>query len=181
MRSWTITTTVRIERDGLTGSVEGVAANSSNSDNNVAGVPNTISWEDVPTAPALPAPPASTSNYSSVIPHPSELELRPGMERHQGKFYTIFRGCEVGIFYDAISEVVPRVSGVPNCLSKGYKMWEEALAEYTRAYSGAKPGWELATINPPSVAYPLEGEVWANGTITVPASNVVMISDSDSE
>ncbi|KAK7025937.1 hypothetical protein VNI00_015852 [Paramarasmius palmivorus] len=143
-------------------------------------VADDLNWNDLPQQPVLPPPPPPTEGYSSRIPHPSELQLRPGMERHQGKFYTIFRGREVGIFYDPITEVQPRVNGVPNCFSKGYKTWEEAVSEYARAYGGLKPGYELAAINPPSVAYPLPGEIWGNGVIAS-GSGAIVVSDSSED
>ncbi|KAK7019680.1 hypothetical protein VNI00_018002 [Paramarasmius palmivorus] len=109
--------------------------------------------------PALPVP-NSSEQFSSEVPDPRDMQIREGMLHHQGKFYTVFHGCEVGIFYDAISEVQPRINSVPNALSKGYKTWEEALAEYARAYYGSKPGWEVACINPPNVAFPQAGKNW---------------------
>ncbi|KAK7047948.1 hypothetical protein VNI00_006276 [Paramarasmius palmivorus] len=39
--------------------------------------------------------------YHRSVPHPRTLQPRPGMQNHQGKYYVIFRGREVGIFYDA--------------------------------------------------------------------------------
>ncbi|EEB97932.1 hypothetical protein MPER_02651, partial [Moniliophthora perniciosa FA553] len=133
-----------------------------------------VNWDALPPGPVLPTP-QCPDHYSKAVPHPTELQIRDGMQNHQGKFYTIFRGREVGIFYDAITEVNPRVSGVPKALSKGYKTWEEAVSEYARAYAGMKQGWEIAVINPPSVAFPLEGEQWES------IRPVVMISDSDED
>ncbi|KAK7017491.1 hypothetical protein VNI00_018620 [Paramarasmius palmivorus] len=145
-----------------------------------------INWEAVPQHPALPTL-QSSAQFSREIPHPRDLQPRD--VHHRGKFYTIFRGREVGIFYDVFTEVRPRVEGVPHSLSKSYKTWEEALMEYTRAYTGEKRGWEIAVINPENVAFPLEGETmegegairyWADED-NQRSSGVVIISDTESE
>ncbi|KAK7035310.1 hypothetical protein VNI00_012077 [Paramarasmius palmivorus] len=89
--------------------------------------------------------------FSTEIPHPSTLEIRAGMEFHN-RFYVVYRGKEVGIFYDFHSEVAPRTLGVSNALMKAYDTWEDAITEYARAYRGLKPGHRLAVIGNPNLA-----------------------------
>ncbi|KAK7020166.1 hypothetical protein VNI00_017844 [Paramarasmius palmivorus] len=144
-----------------------------------------INWDTVPAHPALPVQQSSTQ-FNSEIPHPRDLHPRD--LHHRGKFYTIFHGREVGIFYDAITEVRPHIDGVPHALMKGYKSWEEALMEYTQAYKGEKVGWEIAVINPENVAFPLEGENWDEPQNVrywadqMPSgSGTVIISDTESD
>ncbi|KAK7019652.1 hypothetical protein VNI00_018037 [Paramarasmius palmivorus] len=142
----------------------------------------------------LPAPPPPTFNWSAIIPHPNQLVVRPGMD--MAKAYVIFRGREVGIFYNYPAEVQPRTHRVSNAALKVFDSFQEAVAAYTEAYNGDLPGYELAVIHDPVVisAPPANSIVHDPMVISAPAAapvvlsegsagslNIVIDSDSDEE
>ncbi|KAK7017060.1 hypothetical protein VNI00_018713 [Paramarasmius palmivorus] len=120
-------------------------------------------------AGVAPPPP----QYSSVIPHPNHLFLRPGMETHD-KFYIIFRGREVGLFYDYFTEVRERTLGVSRSAFKVYSTFQAAVNAYDQAWNGNLPGHELMAIPGPIT----QGSSSGTGLFSI---TVHTDSDSDSE
>ncbi|KAK7017904.1 hypothetical protein VNI00_018516 [Paramarasmius palmivorus] len=102
---------------------------------------------------AAAPPPTIFAPAAFAVPHPDEIVLRPGMEMHN-RFYIIFRGREVGLFYDLIksysnTEVAPRISRVSHAACKVYSTFQAAVAAYTEAYANHMPGYELRVIPDP--------------------------------
>ncbi|KAK7015548.1 hypothetical protein VNI00_019082 [Paramarasmius palmivorus] len=129
-----------------------------------------------------------TSNHAAPsvaslpgVPHPSELQLRPGMQYHT-KFYVVFRGREVGIFYNWKHEARHVVEGVPHNCHRVYSTWDEALKKYAEAYYGEFPDHELAIINPENTSSDDEEvEQDDEDDSTYKAEDTDMESDSGSE
>ncbi|KAK7023435.1 hypothetical protein VNI00_016741 [Paramarasmius palmivorus] len=126
---------------------------------------------------SLTTPPPPPTHYSTVIPHPNNITLRPGMETHD-RFYVIFRGREVGIFYNFPLEVAPRTLGVSNAAQRVYSSFDAAISAYDAAYNRLLPGCELAVIRDP-VSQP--GPVIGNTSLLAVSVHVDSDSDSDSD
>ncbi|KAK7015531.1 hypothetical protein VNI00_019092 [Paramarasmius palmivorus] len=153
-----------------------------------------------PGAPALPTSQDDTTTTTSAIPNvlhshpsalrpfrlwsnsvdipePNEIVLRPGTELNSLSFYIIFRGREVGLFYDYEREVAPRVLHVSRAAYKVYTSPEAAIAAYTHAHRGELPGYELAVIQAPVViAHASASTAPTNAQLTFDVPD-----DSDSE
>ncbi|KAK7017100.1 hypothetical protein VNI00_017200 [Paramarasmius palmivorus] len=125
---------------------------------------------------SLSTPSVPSVEYSVDIPEPNEIVLRPGTELNS-RFYIIFRGREVGLFYDYEREVAPRVLHVSRAAYKVYTSPEAAIAAYTHAHRGELPGYELAVIQAPVViAHASASTAPTNAQLTFDVPD-----DSDSE
>ncbi|KAK7027461.1 hypothetical protein VNI00_015206 [Paramarasmius palmivorus] len=88
---------------------------------------------------------ATLFNPPTGAPAPETLVQQPGTELHS-KFYVVFRGTRVGIFYDWHTEVAALVVGVPfNCYHL-YPSWPLAHHAYTEAYHGRLPGRHIRVV-----------------------------------
>ncbi|KAK7016444.1 hypothetical protein VNI00_018881 [Paramarasmius palmivorus] len=126
---------------------------------------------------SLTTPTMPPLQFSNVIPDPNDIVIRPGMETHT-RFYVVFRGRELGVFYDHPSEVLPHIYRVSNAASKVYNTFEAAVSAYTEAFHGRLPGFELAIIPAPiPLAYSTaSGHGGSNSQY-----NIAIEGDSDSE
>ncbi|KAK7019224.1 hypothetical protein VNI00_018124 [Paramarasmius palmivorus] len=125
---WRITTTVSVQR--------------------VLDTPSTTGEAPIPAVPQTVAHPAG-------IPHPDSLHQRPGTEL-QTKFYVVFRGLEVGIYYDWHTEAQGLVVGVPHNCYHLYHSWQQAHYAYTEAYYNRLPGKHLRLVQLPSAREGME-------------------------
>ncbi|KAK7021083.1 hypothetical protein VNI00_017529 [Paramarasmius palmivorus] len=99
----------------------------------------------------------------SGAPHPDTLTPRPGTELHT-KFYVVFRGLQVGIFYDWHTEAQQQVLGVPHNCYHLYPSWHQAHHAYTEAYNGRLPGRQVRVIQPPEpMSIDLDSEEESDG------------------
>ncbi|KAK7032453.1 hypothetical protein VNI00_013011 [Paramarasmius palmivorus] len=105
-----------------------------------------------PAAPAtVPAAVASASNatigHAQTSPPPPSSFTAPASVPEGTRFYVVYVGRQLGIFWgDWYQEVQRLVHGVSGHRSTKHQTFEQALVEYTRAYYGGKPGYQLRIV-----------------------------------
>ncbi|KAK7024163.1 hypothetical protein VNI00_016541 [Paramarasmius palmivorus] len=121
---------------------------------------SSTSLAETPVAPAstqsIPAPTATSSTPvassqpvvapAGTIPHPSTFQA-PANVPEGTRYYVVYVGRQLGLFWgDWYQEVKHLVHGVSGHRSTKHNTFEQALVEYTRAFYGQKPGYELRVV-----------------------------------
>ncbi|KAK7024586.1 hypothetical protein VNI00_016191 [Paramarasmius palmivorus] len=81
------------------------------------------------------------------VPHPDSFGLPPDNLPAGTRFYVVYVGREVGIYWgDWYQCVEDKVLGVSGFRATKHKTFTQALVEYTRAFYGQKPGYALRIV-----------------------------------